>query len=273
MAAREFDGGPREIRIFLGGDGTLSEGLQGMAEHFDFDLSGSAPVGFLPGGTGNSFLRDFGITSYEEGRNALLDALEEDSSLAIDAAELTYRALNESSPETEGPECRRVLFNIFGIGIISDITHLAVRMRYLGPANYQVATFWKILTQCSSHWKTRVDGTPENLQGNLITISNSRYTGGAMEIAPAVRVNDGRLFFVRVNARHRLSLFRLFPKILKGEHQGEPEVDTRFIQKFSLESESPFLMNVDGELETGFSPQLEVNPSFFRLYLDPERLE
>lgn len=273
VAAREFEGGENEIRIFLGGDGTLSEGMQGLAEHRDFDLSGSAPVGFLPGGTGNSFLRDFGITSYEDGRDALLDALSRDESIPVDAAVITYREPDPQDPGKRGRECRRLMFNIFGAGLISDITHMAVRMRCLGPANYRVATLWKILTHRPFRWEATIDGEPTMLESNLVTVSNSQFTGGDMRIAPEVRVDDGKLFLVDVHTRHRFDLFRVFPRILRGDYEGEERVTTRFIERLSLEDPSPFLMNIDGELETGFSPRLEIRPSFFRLFLPMGLLE
>ena len=273
VAARDFEGGEDEIRIFMGGDGTLSEGLQGVAEYRDFDLSGFPPVRFLPGGTGNSFLRDFGIESYEDGRDALLAALARPEFVEVDAAIVSYRSCEADRSVASGQECRRLMFNIFGVGLISDITGLATRMRYLGPANYHVATLWKILSHRPHRWKLAVDGEPAEISCDLVTVSNSRYTGGAMEIAPEIRVNDGKLFLVIVETSFRLDLFRVFPRILKGDYEGETRVRTRFIRSLSLEDERPFLMNIDGELETGFSPAMEIKPSFFRLYLPKSRLD
>src|SRR5262245_28665232 len=57
--------------ILMGGDGTLSEGLQGLAEANSFKPLKS-PIGLLPGGTGNSFLREFGLHEYLAAKEALL---------------------------------------------------------------------------------------------------------------------------------------------------------------------------------------------------------
>ena len=51
-------------QIFMGGDGTISHALQGLSEQSDFQPL-ARPVGLLPAGSGNSFLREFEIFDYE----------------------------------------------------------------------------------------------------------------------------------------------------------------------------------------------------------------
>lgn len=259
------------LQIFMGGDGTLSESVQGLCEHNDF--KGLArPVGLLPGGTGNSFLRDFGIEDYEQARDALLSAVKSDTALNIDLAIIKYLECTPEKPE-RGPEKRRITFNFWGIGLISDITALAIKMRAIGSLNYSLATIVKLLRHRPMVIDAEIDGKRENLECNFITVSNSRYTGGAMEIAPEVRVNDGKLYLVCPQLKSKGQLFGLFPSIFKGTHVNHPMIRTQFLQKIKLRSEDPILMNVDGELEIGYDPEMQIQPSFWKIYMPAERLK
>ena len=87
-AAKETRSGDA-LPIFMGGDGTLSEAVQGLAEQSDFQPIES-PIAFLPGGTGNSFLRDFGINNFETGQDALFRAIEGGDVLSVDVGILKY---------------------------------------------------------------------------------------------------------------------------------------------------------------------------------------
>ena len=260
-----------EIQLFMGGDGTLSESIQGIAEHNYFDPIQKA-VGFLPGGTGNSFLRDFNISDYETASKALLDAIENDFILNIDAGLIRYNEIDDKSPEFPGKELRRIYINIWGIGLIPDITKLAIEMRFIGTLNYTIAALLKIIGHSRWSARTLIDGHKNEFFCNLISVHNSRFTGGSMEIAPPVRVNDGKLFFI-CSKLNKLELFGLFPSIFKGTHIDNPQIETRFINELEMDSFEPFLMNVDGELVGGFFPHLIIHPGFFKLYMPPERLE
>lgn len=269
VAARETRA-PGVIQIFMGGDGTLSESIQGLAEAESFQPL-PEPVGLLPGGTGNSFLRDFGIIDYNAAKAALLEAVERKSSVRVDAGIITYLECTKEKPE-RGRETKRITFNIWGIGLISNITVMAVKMRFLGALNYSLAGLIKILTHRPDTLKVRIDGNEEELLCNLVTISNSRYTGGAMEIAPDIRVNDGKLFLVCPQITSRLQLLQTFPKIFKGDHVNNPAIRTQFIQEFKVTREDPFIMNVDGELELGYDPTVKMHPGFIQVYMPQERL-
>lgn len=257
------------IQIFMGGDGTLSESLQGIAEQNKFH-SHSDPIGFLPGGTGNSFLRDFGIEDYEGAKERLFRALEKESVIKVDSGIISYKKINEEHPELPGSDAKRITFNIWGVGLISDITELAVKMRMIGDMNYTVASLIKLITHSPWTVDALVDGKRRSIRCNMISVHNSRYTGGAMEIAPDIRVNDGKLFLIVLKSESRFALLKAFPSIFKGEHVTNPDVETQFIKELKLERKRPFLMNVDGELEVGWNPKLEIHPSFFKLYMPKE---
>ena len=254
----------KELQIFMGGDGTLSESIQGISEKLNFTKL-TRPVGFLPGGTGNSFLRDFDISDYKTARQKLFAALENNSAVNIDSAIITYNKIN--SDNSSGEESKRIMFNIWGVGLISDITKLAIRMRKIGSANYTIASLIKLISHKPYHLNTIIDGVEETLKCNMVTVCNSRFTGGKMQIAPHIRVNDGKLFLISPMLKTRLALFSNFPKIFKGDHVNHPHIKTGFIKKIEIHHDNPLVMNVDGELEEGFNPRMQIHPSYFKIYM------
>lgn len=255
-----------ELQIFMGGDGTLSEGIQGVSEKLNF-AGLKKPVGFLPGGTGNSFLRDYDILDYPSARDKLLSALKDNSIVDVDSAIISYNKVNHDRMDIPGIEMKRIMFNIWGVGLISDITKLAIKMRHLGSFNYTLASIVKLFTHKPYTIKTVIDGEEEVLKCNMVTVCNSRFTGGAMEIAPLVRPNDGKLFLIMPMLTSKIDLFTTFPKIFNGQHVGHPKIRTGFINKIDLHDEKPFWMNVDGELEEGFNPRMEIKYSYFKIYM------
>jgi diacylglycerol kinase family enzyme len=152
------------------------------------------PVAFLPGGTGNSFLRDFDIKDYQTARDMFFLAFEKESTVNIDSAIITYNKVK--SDLSAGDVSKRIMFNIWGVGLISDITKLAIRMRKIGSMNYTVASLIKLFSHKPYKLKAIIDGVEELLNCNMVTVSNSRFTGGKMQIAPHIRVNDGKLFLI-----------------------------------------------------------------------------
>ncbi|MBT6491421.1 MAG: hypothetical protein HOK97_16750 [Deltaproteobacteria bacterium] len=271
VASKEtFD--PDGIQILMGGDGTFSECLQGLAELNNFEPL-QTPVGLLPGGSGNSFLRDFDAHTYEVARDAIFEAVENQETTPIDVGLCSYQEYKSSEPSRPGQTLQRLSFNIWGLGLIADIAALAIKMRFLGGLNYTVATLIKLFVHRPTSLKTLLNGKARNFKSNMVCISNSRYTGGAMEMAPPVRVNDGKLFFVCSEIRSRLKLFGLFPSIFSGKHLQADDMTAEFIETASFEAQEPFFFNVDGELDWGFNPQLRVQPGYFKLWMSPKRLK
>jgi diacylglycerol kinase family enzyme len=257
-----------ELQLFMGGDGTLSEALQGMCELSDFRPLERA-VGLLPAGSGNSFLRDFGIVTYPAARDALLSALASGETVAADLAVVRYSPPGELGVDKEA---RRISFQFWGIGLVCDIAERAMQMRYLGSLNYAVAAVGKVLNHRPYRWLTTIDGVTEEIECNFLSVSNSRFTGGAMMIAPPVRINDGRLFLVLPSIRSRVEMLRMMPKIFRGRHLDHPQVNCRFVSEVSIQHDQPLVFNVDGELDIGHNPSIAVQPGFWQVYMSPERL-
>jgi len=256
IAAEHYD--QKTLMILAGGDGTFSQALQGIAGKAKFKKLKS-PLALLPAGTGNSYLRDFGVTTAREGIEAVFASIEHHRISRADAGIIRYA----TAPGMKSPDRIRIFFNMFGVGIVPEISNLASKMRLIGNFSYTVAALQKIFSYRNIPYALDYDGTHERMVCNFITLSLSKYVGGTMLIAPPAEIDDGKLFMVYPQIENRLKILSLFPKIFTGSHLEAPGVNHRFAREVRIRCEGKIVMNIDGESSAGCNPSIEVIPAYF----------
>lgn len=225
----------------VGGDGTSYEIVNGL---FPREGGERPVVGMLPLGTGNSFLRDFGITSAE----LALEAIARGRTRACDVV----RAEHASG----------VLhyINLLSVGFTAEAGELTNRrFRPLGPAGYVLATLSTAARLSYPSFPLRVDGgARDDRPCILVSFSNSRYTAGTMMMAPHADATDGALDVIRIGPMGRLAFVRAFPSIFSGKHVERPEVEEQRATTVEFELDGPVDVMVDGEVERLELSRLEV---------------
>src|SRR6202162_5607099 len=206
LAREAYTEGYRRF-LAVGGDGTGHEILNGIfggaaiaqrggaqhagtarraaAQHAiaESAVADRVAMGFLPLGTGNSFLRDY----TREGAKASLQALLERRTRTIDLMRLTH-----STGEIYS-------FNLVSVGFTANVGALTNRhFKPFGHLGYLLGVFvrlaqWRPLTfavRCDEdqEWDTR--------PCLFLTFNNSAYTGGTMWIAPSADASDGLIEYV-----------------------------------------------------------------------------
>lgn len=240
-----YAGGYRRF-IAVGGDGTSYEIVNGLfpkAEKYE-----RATLAFLPLGTGNSFLRDFGDGGVEFAIQALLV----DRSQACDVLRLTHRA--------------GVIhyINLLSVGFAADVaTMRARRFSDWGEPGYQLSIFSQLVRFRRRPFPLRVDGDSAIDQRPclFLTFNNSKYTGGTMMIAPKADVNDGLIEYVRWGPIGRVGLIRNLPRLYDGTHIDHPLAERRAAKRIDFHLEAPVDVMVDGEVLTLHCETLDVLPS------------
>ena len=122
-------------------------------------------LGFLPLGTGNSFLRDF----TKEGAAASMQALFEGRTRAIDLLRLTHAAGEVYS------------FNLLSVGFTADVAALTNRMfKPFGDLGYLLGVLVRVVQLRRRSMALRCDDDEAwNEERSLfLTFNNSKYTGG-----------------------------------------------------------------------------------------------
>lgn len=231
--------------ISIGGDGTPFEIINGMYK--ENNASSDIELAMLPAGTGNSFLRDF--PDYSQDRILSTD-LEEKEKL-VDVIKFSY--LRNKNLQEE------YYLNILGLGLISEILELTnKRFKSLGALGYSLAALIKIFKGMKNQIQITVDGKKFSFDNSALVISNSKYTGGKMKIAPTAQVNDGQVDIIIFNCPSRIDTIKIFSRIFKGSHTDLEKVKVLRGSKIEVNSKPELLLMADGEL-LGTTPlKLEV---------------
>jgi diacylglycerol kinase (ATP) len=242
IARREWLSGRRHF-IAVGGDGTSYEIVNGL---FPEALGGAErpTLGFLPLGTGNSFLRDF----TDKGAEYSLKTLAEGKIQPCDVVRV---------------ECREGTFfyiNILSYGFTADVGALTNRrFKRFGEAGYITAVVVRTALLKATPYPMTVDGGARNNNPFMfVSINNSQYTGGKMRMAPHASVNDGKVAVVEVGRMGRIGLLRTFPKIFDGKHVENPKVNTYDASTIDFHLDAPLDLMVDGEVITMTPVRLDV---------------
>ncbi|MEP7336695.1 MAG: diacylglycerol kinase family protein, partial [Acidobacteriota bacterium] len=208
-------------------------------------------LGFLPLGTGNSFLRDF--TSHSKGASAqyALQAIIENRSRPCDVIRLKHQ------------HGEIFYINILSLGFVADVATLANRrFKRLGAASYGLAVVMQLLNFQKRVFPLTLDGKPlaDSPSTALLIFNNSKFTGGNMMLAPNADTADGQIEIVRWSA-DRFDFIRNFPKCYDGSHIHHPLIWQARARRVELNFDGPTDIMIDGEVMTVQMESLEVLPS------------
>jgi diacylglycerol kinase (ATP) len=222
--------GSCDALVSMGGDGTNYQVLNGLLKA-DEDRR-LPPLGIIPAGRGNSFARDLGLHSLIDG----LDALALGRTQAVDLCRFTQ------------PGGTYYFVNLMGLGFVTDVALTAARLPWLGDASYVLGVLYRVLGLTFHHLDLEIDGRRLAARNCFVEICNSRYTGGAMCMAPQARIDDGRFDVVLLAPLRRAKLVASFPRIFRGTHGLLQEVD--FIQgrTAKIVTAPPKALLPDGEI-------------------------
>jgi diacylglycerol kinase (ATP) len=229
--------------LCLGGDGTPYELINGL--YADGRPARRPEIGQIPAGTGNSFLRDFDVTTPD----AALEGILSGRRRAVDLVEFASR-----DKPAGGSEVLRYSLNIIGVGLIADILRLTnERLKFLGSAGYSLAVLVRLVRGMRNRIAIEADGLRREIVDSALVVSNSKFTGGKMKIAPAADTSDGRADIILFEAVNRREIVAIFSGVFSGKHLAHPKVRASQAAAIAVESDPPLRLMADGEL-IGWTP-------------------
>jgi len=250
--AREAYGQGYRKFLAVGGDGTAHEILNGI---FVRNVGAShAALGFLPLGTGNSFLRDF----TNNGAESSLEALLANRTRPVDLVRLTHGFGEVYS------------FNILSLGFTADVGALANRaFKPLGHLGYLLGILVRLAQLKRRAFVLRTDDETEwdTRRSLFLAFNNSKYTGGTMLIAPDANPSDGFIEFVRWGPIGRLGLLRMLPRLYRGTHLQHPLASRKSVKRVEFNIPVPVDVLIDGEIFSLECKQLDILPSAVDIYI------
>ncbi len=238
--------------IAVGGDGTAHEILNGVYERAR--AKERIALGFLPLGTGNSFLRDF----TKDGANASLQALIEGRTRPVDLLRLTHAKGEIYS------------LNLLSLGFTADVGALTNRyFKPFGYLGYLMGVFVRVLQLRRRAFRLRCDDDTDWNDSRCLFLSfnNSKFTGGTMLIAPQADSTDGLIEFVRWGPIGRFGLLRMLPRLYDGTHIEHPLASRRAVRRIEFAMQVPVDVLIDGEIAALECISLDVMPAAVDIYL------
>jgi diacylglycerol kinase (ATP) len=220
--------------VAAGGDGTLNEVLNGLAEDFAGG-PGRVRLGLLPLGTGNDFARSIGVPADLGAALAVLDA---GRTRRIDVALASFR------------DGHRYFLNMSAGGFSSAVSEKAdeAKERW-GPLAYMRGAVDALPELEAFAAKITLSGA-ETIRMEIynLVISNGRYVAAGIPVAPQAELDDGLLDVMIAPATALPNLALLLPQVLLGRHLDSDLLLFRKAARIEIESSPPMVFNVDGEI-------------------------
>jgi diacylglycerol kinase (ATP) len=238
--------------IAVGGDGTAHEILNGA-----YKIGAGKEriaLGFLPLGTGNSFLRDF----TKEGAQASLQALVEGRTRPIDLLHLKHGGGQVYS------------FNLLSLGFTADVGALTNRhFKAFGYLGYLLGVFVRVVQLKRESFRLRCDDAKdwEDSRCLFLAFNNSKFTGGTMLIAPQADPSDGLIEFVRWGPIGRIGLLRMLPRLYDGSHIAHPLASRKGVRHIEFDVKVPVDVMIDGEIAALRCLSLDIIPAALDIYI------
>jgi diacylglycerol kinase (ATP) len=235
-----------DVIIAAGGDGTLNEVVNGMAEKSHRPL-----LGILPLGTTNDFARALAIPRKWE---AACDIITQQFSRPIDVGKVN----------------QKYFINIAGGGSMTELTYeVPSKMKtMIGQLAYYMKGLEKLPRLRPIELFIRSPEMDLHEDVMLFLIANSNSVGGFEKLAPDAILDDG-LFDVFILKRCNLGEFiRVVSAALRGEHLNDPNMIYFRTNSIQVTSPDYVQINLDGEFGGTLPSMFSLLPSHINIIVD-----
>ncbi len=216
--------------VAAGGDGSISEVVNGLLQAADESGDAPVPLGVIPLGSADDFADSLGLAKEVE---AACRVIQGGRTRLLDVGRVNGRYFDNNA----------------AVGLEPQVTIAQAAMKRLkGTPRYVWAALKTILT--FTPWEMRLSWDSGEYAGpvTLVSVGNNRRTGGAFVMTPQAEPDDGLLDFIFARATGRLRLLRLLPLTFDGRHVEQPEVMYHRTTRLTVECEPPTPVHADGEL-------------------------
>jgi len=228
MTARDYyDKGYREFLV-MGGDGTISELINGLAHVRDSSIK----IGIFPHGTGNDFVKSlYGKFQI----NSFLKSIIEDKTKLIDIGEVNnHYFINSCTFGIDGPIIRQ-----------TDL----LKKKIPGSLAYYFSTVKEGIIFKAKPVKINIDGITIEGKKILVAICNGKYIGGGMKIAPNAKLNSSDFTICIISNVNKGKFVRHIKKVYNGSLNEMQEVSYYNGKQITIEVlNGKYDINVDGNL-------------------------
>ena len=220
----------------VGGDGTLSEVLNGVVETKN-------KIGIIPAGSGNDFYR-------------------------------TVKELGKTEIESDvGVINGKYFLNIACVGIDAEVANNVPLMK---KKNVKVKNLYTAsILYTFTHFKFKqihFKSQEKDEKGNftILSICNGRYYGGGYNISPKASLEDNYFDVYYINKLRLPSIINLLLKLKKGKLEQDKRTNHFKTNNITVTSEEPIRFNVDGETIENTKFEIKIIPKAIKIYHNAE---
>jgi YegS/Rv2252/BmrU family lipid kinase len=240
--------------IVAGGDGTLNETVNGIFNgknsHYD-----SFVIGMLPVGTGNDWIRTFGIPDHYQ---MAMDVILNGKTVIQDVGLIEYME--------QGINIHRFFVNIAGFGFDAMVATRANKLKNKGLSGlrvYMESFIWSYFNYKTEQTNVVIDD--DTLTVNLLSASVGigKFNGGGMMQVPAANPVNGHFHVTIIRKMSIWGIIGNFRKLYNGSFVRDYRVSTHIGKEVQLKAFKPLPGEADGE---------SLGNSSFKLHIVPHQL-
>ncbi len=222
--ARELTQSGENELVVIGGDGTLHEVLNGIADPSVCNL------GIVPSGTGNDFAERIGLPyDAEEAAKLILDG---------EAKPTDYI-------EVGGVRC----MNVAGVGMDVDVLERCRRGKMKGKIKYLMSLLQSLFAFKGYKIEIESDGKKETRDALIAAVCNGDRFGGGIRICPVADPADGKMNAVVVDCiGGKIQIIKAFMQLMKGKILSYPAASHFTCESVRFTPSLPCTVQLDGEL-------------------------
>lgn len=230
----------------MGGDGTVNEGISGIAEQ-----AHRPNFGFFPLGTVNDLAR----------------ALD----MPLDPEEaISHFSLESVKPLDIGKINEHYFMNVVAIGTIPEaINDVDTQKKTkFGKLAYFMSGIKQLAATQSYSFKVDIDGEEVDITSSTLLIGLTNSVGGFESLIPEAKVDDGKLHLIYLKDSSILDTLKTLPDLLKGVDGSTNNLAYQTCEKLvvSLADEEELATNVDGDEGDKLPVSIQVLPSHLNVY-------
>ena len=236
-----------DIVISAGGDGTINEIING------WQFNNKTMLAVLPIGSGNDFPRNVGMNG---SLTANLDSIfaPNRKTSSVDIGKLEYR--------TNGFETftSRLFINSMGIGFDAQVASINQNHKALkGISGYILSVLKSLISMKVLEIDAEIDGIKVNGRKLIVTVANSKTTGGGFYLTPNAEIDDNVFDIALVDDVSRMTLLQKLPLAILNKTDKVKEITVHKVKSCKISIKDGYFLHTDGELLSDKANYVEIS--------------